>query len=368
MKEIIHIVGLNKEYKEGFIKKLISIDPTYLIIDIDDLTQKISNTDKMSKLFDQYEKIKSDKNKSKNLANDINTEWARELQSKLNKLLSSAVNITILIGLTTSVINNGPQKIHIDLPTNYKFIVDIDLIENAKHIIKNNLKEYKHSIINGKFPLEYLNLDFLIKRREQFNQIYLKSFYVLKKLDDIYTFMKEHLKNIADIKVKKLYYTSEVEMSKTISTKNLKLFNDEIESMLYIFKLANLKYDKANKTIYELSKDSLKELEKDCHIYEITDMDGIFFDGEYFKNNKKIKINKSTYIDCVFLMIEKLGIKYVKFNSNYLKTIKPKTEIKDQQIEVKQKTEIKPKTEVKAKTEVKPKTDNLQNVSAKASV
>ena len=352
MKEIIHIVGLNNEYKENFIGSIKKSHPNYVIIDIDELTQTISSTEKLSKLFNQYEKNKNNKNKSKDLANNINTEWARELQLKLNKLLSSTEDITLLLGLTTSVVNIGVQKIHIELPTNYKFIIDIDLLENAKQIVKSNLKEYKNAIINGKFPLDYLNLQFLIKRREQLNQVYIKNLYTLKKIDDIYKFFNEHIKNIGDIKSKKLYYSSEVEMSKTISLKNIKLFNDEIESMLSVFKLANLKYDKANKTIIELSKDSLKELEKDCYIYEITDMDGIFFDGEYFKNYKKIKINKSTYIDCVYLMIEKFGIKYVKYKLGP----KVKTEAMNK-IEVKIKTEVKPKTEAKTERRTERRTE-----------
>ena len=181
MKEIIHIVGLNNEFKNDFILKIKNIDPNYNIIDIDDLTQRITNDSKLAKLYDDYEKNKLDKNKSKNISSNINDEWARDLQSKLNKLLSGNNNNTIIIGLTTSVINTGVPKIYINIPTNYKFIVEIDLIENAKQIIKSNLKEYKNQIINGKFPLEYLNLDFLIKRREQLNNIYTKNLYISKK-------------------------------------------------------------------------------------------------------------------------------------------------------------------------------------------
>ena len=103
-------------------------------------------------------------------------------------MLSSTANNTILIGLTTSVINTGQPKIYIDLPTNYKFIIDIDVTENAKQIIRNNLKEFKNEIINGNFPLDFLNLDYLIKRREQLNQVFLKNMYIVKKTDDILKF------------------------------------------------------------------------------------------------------------------------------------------------------------------------------------
>ena len=60
MKEIIHIVGLNNEYKKDFILKIHQIDPNYNIIDIDDITQKINSSPKIAKLYDEYEKVKMD--------------------------------------------------------------------------------------------------------------------------------------------------------------------------------------------------------------------------------------------------------------------------------------------------------------------
>ena len=60
MKEIIHIVGLNNEFKNDFVSKLLSINPNYNIIDIDDLTQKITNDKKIATLYDNYDKAKND--------------------------------------------------------------------------------------------------------------------------------------------------------------------------------------------------------------------------------------------------------------------------------------------------------------------
>jgi len=313
MKEIIHIVGLNNEYKKDFIFKIHQIDPNYNIIDIDDITQKINSSPKIAKLYDEYEKVKMDKVKSKTVSTNINTEWSRELQLKLNKTLSLTTYNTILIGLTTSVINTGQPKIYIDLPTNYKFIIDINVTENAKQIIRNNLKEFKNEIINGNFPLEFLNLDYLIKRRDQLNQVFLKNMYIVKKIEDILKFLKEHIQQTEKNTVKKLYYASDREINKYITTKGITFYDNEIIAILNLFTLADLKYDRSTKTVIELSKDSLKELEKDCYIYEITDLNSIFFDGDNFKNNKKVKINKDTYVDCTYDVLQKLGIKFNKY-------------------------------------------------------
>ena len=75
-----------------------------------------------------------------------------------------------------------------------------------------------------------------------------------------------------------------------------------------------MEYNKNNKTLKELEKDSLKELDKDCYVYEITELNNIFFDGDNFKNNKRIKINKGTYVDNIYLILQKLGIKFIKFS------------------------------------------------------
>jgi hypothetical protein len=313
MKEIIHIVGLNNEYKKDFILKIHQINPNYNIIDIDDTTQKINSSPKIAKLYDEYEKIKIDKIKSKTVSTNINEEWSRELQLKLNKMLSLTTNDTILIGLTTSVVNTGQPKIYIDLPTNYKFIIDTDVIENAKQIIRNNLREFKNEIINGSFPLEFINLNHLIKRREQLNQVFLKNMYIVKKTEDILKFLRQHIQQTEKNSIKKLYYASNSEINKYITTKGLTLYDNEIIAILNLFKLADLKYDRSTKTVIELSKDSLKELEKDCYIYEITDLSSVFFDGDNFKNNKKVKINKNTYVDCIYDVLHKLGIKFNKY-------------------------------------------------------
>jgi len=313
MKEIIHIVGLNNDYKADFINKLLSINPNYNIIDIDSITQIISNEPKYKKLYDEYDKIKFDKVKAKPIINNVNDLWAKELQLRLNKLLAGTEKDSILIGLTTSVINNGVPKIYINLPTNYKFIIDIDLIDNAKQIIKNNLKEYKHDIINGKFPLDYLSLDFLIKRREQLNQIYTKNLYIGKKMEDILKFLKEHIPSLDKLRTKKLYYASDEEFTKYISKKNTTFFNDEVSAILSLLNVPDLSYNSKDKTITELSKNGLKELEKDCYIYEFTELDDVFFDGDNYKNNKKIKINKSTYINSIYETLNNFGIKLIKY-------------------------------------------------------
>jgi hypothetical protein len=102
--------------------------------------------------------------------------------------------------------------------------------------------------------------------------------------------------------------------------KNTILYTDEVLAILSMFKLAELYYNSKDKTIKELSKNSLKELSNDCYIYEITDIKDTFFDGDNYKNNKKIKFNKSTYINCVQETLSNFGIKFIKYGGDKIKT------------------------------------------------
>ena len=40
-------------------------------------------------------------------------------------------------------------------------------------------------------------------------------------------------------------------------------------------------------------------------------MKDVFFDGNYFKNNKKLKINKNTYLESVYSSLCTFGVKFV---------------------------------------------------------
>jgi hypothetical protein len=98
------------------------------------------------------------------------------------------------------------------------------------------------------------------------------------------------------------------------------LFDDEIKAILELFKLSGFIYEKGGggggggggeKIIKETNKNSLKDLEKDCHLYEIVDLKDVFFDGDNFKNNKKLKINKNTYLESVYSSLCSFGVKFV---------------------------------------------------------
>jgi hypothetical protein len=137
-------------------------------------------------------------------------------------------------------------------------------------------------------------------------------------IDDIIKFLKEHIPNAEKVKTKKLYYASHNEITKFITDKNAILFDDEIKAILELFKLSGFVYEKnasssngGEKIIKETIKNSLKDLEKDCHLYEITDLKDVFFDGDNFKNNKKLKINKNTYLESVYSSLCTFGVKFV---------------------------------------------------------
>jgi hypothetical protein len=77
------------------------------------------------------------------------------------------------------------KRINIDC-TN-KFIVKSDIDEEVKSWIKFNLETYKNQIIEGNFPLDYINYSFLHKKRQVIESTYSKIGYIEKTIDQLNT-------------------------------------------------------------------------------------------------------------------------------------------------------------------------------------
>lgn len=196
-KIIAHIVGLPNNLKKKFLNDLHSLQSNnklhldnFIIVDLDDLTNIILQDSHILQLYNKLDEplLKS----SKDIEKKINTLWKSKFQSLLDKHLSKNTNV-ILLGLSTFYKNN---KINVKILTPIKLFVDIDIPSNAKSIIKDNLINYKHDIINGSFDLRYLDLHFLIKKREDLLSIYHKMNYQLTPYNTIYKLIQFGLQNV----------------------------------------------------------------------------------------------------------------------------------------------------------------------------
>jgi hypothetical protein len=187
-----HIAGLNEEGRTTLYNQA----KTYAIIDLDEFTDKIVSDKNMSSMYDKCEyhlekskdlnisklQQKQETEKYKDLERKMNAYW----KTRIEKYLDTAVQLnsrpSIVIGYSSYFKN---PKVSINVNTPLKFFQKVDLIQHAQHLIEMNLDNYREEIIEGVFPLEFLNHDTIIKKRESLIQQYKKNGYQLDTINNI---------------------------------------------------------------------------------------------------------------------------------------------------------------------------------------
>ena len=112
--------------------------------------------------------------------------WESEFYKKINEIATENKK-NIFIG---SNIHYKISSKRINLNTTNNFIIKSDLLEEIKLIIKTNLDIYREQIINGQFPLEYLDTKFLLKKKELIITSYKKLGYIEKTFEEIINILK----------------------------------------------------------------------------------------------------------------------------------------------------------------------------------
>lgn len=177
-----HLVGLNPYAKKDFISNL--NEKIFNVIDLDDINQEILKDKQLDKMYHQFQKLKSDKNdKYKEVDKKMSQFWEKNFIDGIEKQISPK-KINILVGQNNHY-KSLNKRVNIDC-TN-KFIVKSDTDEEVKAWIKYNLDNYREEIIQGNFPLDYINYDFLHKKRLAIESIYKKIGYIEKSLEQINT-------------------------------------------------------------------------------------------------------------------------------------------------------------------------------------
>lgn len=199
---ICHIIGLNSQLK----KNLDDLKNDFNIIDLDIINQKIVSDNYLNNLYERFEKLKKEKNdKYKDIEKKMTIYWESEFYKQINEIATEKKK-NIFIGSNTHYKLSSKR---INLNTTNNFIIKTDLLEEIKLIIKTNLDMYREQIINGQFPLEYLDSKFLIKKKETLISSYKKSGYNEKTFEEIInilkTFCKTEDKNELWISLKEPY-------------------------------------------------------------------------------------------------------------------------------------------------------------------
>jgi len=175
-----HIAGLT-EYSKIELNKIISKSEIFKhieIIDTDIITTKIIEDNNMETLFAKFEYY-SERSKNQSISqadNKLAFTKAKQLEKKMfqywkvrmeyyiNKITSTTNNKILLIGYLSFFKNH---KIYLNLNIVPKFFIKVNYVEHAQSIIKYNIEHSKNDIIEGNFDLNYLDINFLIKKRKK---------------------------------------------------------------------------------------------------------------------------------------------------------------------------------------------------------
>lgn len=173
---LCHIVGLNNISKREFDKYCSDLSGNVIIEDIDEISKAILDDPEYSSLITAFRK---DTNNKVEILKQLGEIWKTKIGRELAMIVeNSKTDNIVLVGLTHFVLD---QRIKIDIPTKHKFFININPKENAKQIVSYNLERYANNIINGRFPLHYLDHEYLIDQRANLQKIYENKGYTLKR-------------------------------------------------------------------------------------------------------------------------------------------------------------------------------------------
>jgi len=321
MKNIFaHIAGVNIESKE-LIKKSFS-KKIFEIIDLDTITEKIINDKNMLYLYNRDEfyknklkdqnlsklNIKQINNIIKKIDHKMNLYWKFNFDNAINNLISKIDKLIIFIGYNTYFKNH---KIFVNINTNHKYIKKVNLIDHAKNVVSTNLKEYYEDIINGVFPLEYLNHQMIIKKRNNLVIQYQKMEYQLDTINNIINAIEiAYNTDIPNM----LYFASKENFNKKIMLKQNKIIAYEDQWIALISALSNNNISKGYSSSGQpYVKCNPSILNIPIYLYFITDTKSfspIPSKNKLYKyqSAKQITINKKVLIDNIHDKLKELKI------------------------------------------------------------
>lgn len=315
-----HIVGLNDELKQKIITILNSKDFNLEIIDLDIITQKIINDKYMNLMYNKYEAL-FEKSKQKGSDKSI-TEKYKDIEKKMNQYWKNKFEIILkrecnkvkednilLLGLNVHFKNN---RIYLKIDTKLKFFARLNLVDNAKKIIESNLDNHRDEIIAGTFPLQYLDSDFLIKKRQSLQNTYNKLKYESKSITSIISIL---INNINKVTLPSLYISAYEKFDKKIKNENrLIAYSIPWLAIISLEKGFKKGFRKNNAYIKENDKDSFNTLNKECYLYEVNNNNFYFHENGHnikFASLDDIQITNTYYIEDIFNYMKNNGIKLI---------------------------------------------------------
>lgn len=284
---LCHIVGINNKIKKSFLDEIKNKQQNINIIDLDEISKKIIYEKQYNIIYEDY---LSSENKLQNLSK-LSLYWKNRISNEIEKLISSEYNI--LIGMITFYLDLR-VKVNLSVEIMNKFFINSNTETHIKNLIEYNLETYKKDIINGKFPLKYLDYEFLKSQREHIRDVYMMRDYKLKSYDEILQFIKY---NFSLEKMNPVYFASFKRYEEKIDfiSNTIVGYSDKWLSLISLFPRSKFKRGitfKENQMrpyIKENGPLNMSELNKCCYLYEMIPSEKVDNHRYLIEDNKFIK-------------------------------------------------------------------------------
>ena len=325
---LCHIVGVNNLTKQKFINEMNGRYENLYFCDLDIITNDIRNSKRVLVLTKAIDESKN-QTKRKELVKELNDFWKDSVTRRLSAELQAHKNKSIIImGLSTFHLNH---KTKIDIATPNKYFLKVNVKVNAKEIVEYNLKTYKEYIIDGTFPIRYLDHEFLINQREKLMSVYEKMNYAMKTYPMLVKALGVILKDqpiqmggsLSLIKQDDvtIWFSSPKRHDGQLSTNESTGYKEKWLSLLSSIK-DNNKYfkkgyiDDGNQNrpyIEERSVGALTHLNQSAYLYEIKSNKNDQMNNFKYKIHKNSPFTKRTMIPNIQTYLKDNGVKIIKF-------------------------------------------------------
>ena len=299
---LAHIIGLVSSAK--LINKLTDkYANTVLVVDLDQESSKVQKEPSMVRWHKAGNK------------QQLYQYWVKRMQKFVDHIIKDnsgkkKPKKIIFLGLSNHPDN---RQRHLKLYTNNKFFVSQSPEVHAKKTIEYNLTKYRQNIIDGKFPLKYLDLQYLIDRRTRIIETYQKRGYQLKTVQVVSKMLNcclsQH-KCLQDIK--HLYVGLSDKHDGEITGNRVVAYTHEWLALASIIPNVNRKVTKGylngKPFIKEKARNGLNVFNTKGYLYQVDKSTFEFCKkGQEFKlvSEGPVKIVKRTYVSNIFTRLGK---------------------------------------------------------------
>lgn len=289
---ICHVTGMIPSFRQKILSKYQG-NPELEIIDLDEKADIIKNDKKMSYLFKQWELFKEKKNnKYKSIEKEMDLYWFNSLADFIVDIVKKYENKRLIFLGDNTHFRHLSKKV--DIPTGNKFYLQVSSEELCTETVQGYLDNYQNDIINGSFPLSFLDHKFILERRKRINKIYHKWDYQDKNEDQIFDFLELSLNQKKMDLLDHLYISSKIPYYLGADIypdkgKSLFAYSNPWNALFTLIQpKLNISYGikKGKPFIKEDKQDEFKKLKFKGYLYQV---DKVTFLPISQKNNMKFK-------------------------------------------------------------------------------